>query len=153
MESRDPRLEAIWKQTAIPVVYRQVRPKPLLIRVPFAADNYGWLRGERRHKPKWDATYKRWETPVAWFDEVIQQSLNRYGRVYVIQLHKEHQKCAPACWNAKGFHCECSCMGANHGMGHPGGKWREVSETFAFSWGPRQYACRLITRKDSGRPA
>jgi len=152
MNNQDPRLRQIWSQKSIPVIYRQVRPEPLLVRLPYADDNYTWLRGDRRHKPKWDTRHTRWETPVAWFDELIERSLARFGRVYVIQLRKEQQKCASACWDAKGFHCECSCMGANHGSGHPGGRWHEVSETFAFHWGPRQYACRLIVPSGNATP-
>jgi len=150
MEQHDPRLHRIWSQSSIPVIYRQASPNPLLIRVPFSSDNYAWLRGDKRHKPRWDAQHKRWETPMAWFDDLVGRMLKRHGQVYVIQLYKEQQKCAPACWNAQGFHCECSCMGANHGSGHPDGKWHEVSETFAFQWGHRQYACRLITERSSG---
>jgi len=150
MEKQDPRLREIWRQKRIPVIYRRPRPLPTLVRLPYAADNYEWLRGERRHKPKWNPKYKSWETPIAWFDSIAQQALRRFGQVYVIQIYKEQQKCAPACWNAEGFHCECSCMGANHGSGHPGGRWHEVSETFAFEWGPRRYACRLMVALTKG---
>lgn len=145
MDAQDHRLREIWRQKTIPVIYRQSRPNPVLVRIPYSPNNFEWVRGEKRHKPEWSSTYKCWETPVAWFDELVERALRRYLKVYVIQLHKEHQKCAPACWNAKGFHCECSCMGANHGSGHPGGKWHAVSETFAFQWGARKYACRLLT--------
>lgn len=145
MDAQDPRLREIWLQKVVPVVYRQVRPEPVLLRIPYAQNNFEWVRGEKRHKPDWNAKFKCWETPVSWFDELIERTLRKFGKVYVIQLFKEHQKCAPACWNAKGFHCECSCMGANHGSGHPGGRWHEVSETFAFQWGARKYSCRLIT--------
>lgn len=144
MDRQDPKLRIIWHQTEAPVIYRQARPAPVLLRLPHSSDNYDWVRGDNLRKPIWNHKFKCWETPVSWFDDLIQRSLKRFRKVYVIQLHKEHQKCAPACWNANGFHCECSCMGANHGSGHPGGNWHEVSETFAFQWGPRQYACRLI---------
>ena len=144
MDAHDPRLRAIWTQSETPVVFKQQRPEPLLVRLPFSTDNYTWLRGNNRRKPAWDGRRKRWETPVSWFDDLILRLLKKYGKTYVVQLHKEQQKCAPACWNAAGFHCECSCMGQNHGSGHPGGKWHEVSETFAFSWGERKYACRLL---------
>lgn len=144
MDKQDPKLRQIWEQTKVPVIYRQARPSPILVRLPFSPDNFIWLRGDKRHKPKWNPKYKCWETPIAWFDNLIQRLLKAHGMVYVIQLHKEHQKCAPACWNAQGFDCECSCMGANHGSGHPEGHWREISETFAFQWGKHRYACRLI---------
>jgi hypothetical protein len=144
MEKRDPKLRSIWKQKEIPVLFRRSRPLPLLVKLPYARNNFAWLRGERRNKPNWNAQYKAWEVPIAWFDDLIKQLLDRYSKSYVIQLYREQQKCAPACWNAKGLHCECSCMGANHGTGAPGGSWYEVSETFAFSWGEQEYACRLM---------
>lgn len=144
MDNQDPKLKEIWRQSRIPVVYRRARPLPLLVRLPYFDDNFSWLRGSSHHKPKWNQRYKCWETPVSWFDVIIQKALRRSRSVYVIQVYKEQQKCAPACWNAAGFHCECSCMGANHGSGHPGGSWHEISETFAFEWGQRKYACRLI---------
>ena len=153
MENQDPRLREIWAQTVIPVVFRQMRPKPLLVRLPFASGNKIWLQGVHRGIPKWNPHYKCWETPNSWFDELIERCLRRFRKVYAIQLYREKQICAPACWNAKRFHCECSCMGAHHGAGHPGGSWYEVSETFACGWGPRQYACRLIAAKDSGQMA
>ena len=129
------------------MVFRGEKSKPILVKLPYSKDNYTWLKDERRYKPKWNEKYKSWETPVAWFDKVIKQTLRRYGQVYVIQLYREQQKCAPACWNAQGFHCECSCMGANHGTGHPGKGWYEISETFAFEWGPKEYACRHLVSK------
>ncbi len=145
MEKGDPRLKEIWRQKKVPVVFRREKSKPILVKLPYSSDNFTWLRGERRHKPKWNDKYKSWEIPVAWFDDIIKQVLKRYRQVYVLQLFREQQKCAPACWNAQGFHCECSCMGANHGTGHPGGGWYEVSETFAFEWGDKKYACRFLT--------
>ncbi len=148
---QDPKLRAIWRQSAIPVIYKQKRPQPVLVRVPYAANNYLWLRGDQQRKPAWNAQFKCWETPQSWFDYAIKLTLQKFGKVYVVQLHREQQKCAPACWDAKGFNCECSCMGANHGSGHPGGTWHEVSDTFAFSWGQRKYACRLVSAKNRGK--
>lgn len=148
MDSQDPRLREIWSQKTVPVIYRQGKSKPILLRLPYAVDNYDWLRGDRQRKPKWDQKFRCWEMPNSWFDDLISRILKRFGRIYVIQPYKEHQKCAPACWNATGFECECSCMGENHGSGHPGGNWHEVSETFAVQWGPRKYACRLISSSE-----
>jgi hypothetical protein len=51
---------------------------------------------------------------------------------------------------AEGFHCESSCMGENHGGGHPGGRWYEVSETFAVSWSVQRYSCRHLRVKKTG---
>lgn len=144
MEAKDPRLKEIWRKANPPVVFRRGKSLPLLVRVPYAATNFEWLRGTKRHKPKWNERFKCWELPAAWYDDLARRMLRSYSAVYLIQLFREQQKCAPACWNAKGLDCECSCMGENHGSGHPGERWREVSETFAFEWGPRKYACRLL---------
>jgi hypothetical protein len=124
-------------------VFRQERAKPLLLRFPFATDNRHWLKGAHRNSPTWNAKGKRWETPKSWFDDVIRRTLERFGSVYVIQAFKVQQKCAPACWDAKGFDCECSCHGANHGSRDPNG-WYVVSDTLAVSRGERQYASRLL---------
>lgn len=150
MEVRDPRLRAIWQRASPPVIFRRAGSNPLLVRLPYSATNFDWLRGDKRHKPKWNTRYKCWEAPVAWYDWLARRLLKRYSAVYLIQLYREQQKCAPACWNAEGLHCECSCMGANHGSGHPGEGWREVSDTFAFEWGPTKYACRLLVPATDG---
>lgn len=128
------------------MIYRQGGANPLMIRLPYAPDNRAWLRADRQRKPAWKKQFKCWEAPKSWFDSVISQCLHRYGRVYVIQPYKAHEKCAPACWNATGFECECSCLGANHGAQSPSGKWRVVSDTFAVRWHERELACRLIER-------
>ena len=142
-QSSEP-LRRIWRQAAIPVVFRRARPLALLIKVPFAPGNMEWLRDDRRNKPDWNGQYKAWEVPQAWFEKIIRLCLRRYQNCYVVQLHREQQVCAPACWNAQGFDCECSCMGENHGSGHPDGRCYEVSETLAVSWGAQKYACRLV---------
>lgn len=141
---RDPRLLTIWRQREIPAVVRSHKCPRVLVSVPDIKDGDAWLRGEHRGKPLWDTRFKCRTVPKSWFDDVIERALHRFGRVYVIQPYREHQTCAPACWNALGHTCECSCLGANHGAGHPGTGWREIAETFAFQWGQLQYGCRLL---------
>ncbi len=153
MDRQDPKLREIWLQKKIPVVYRQEKSKPLLVRLPYAADNRRWLKNEHRKKPKWDAKRKRWESPRSWFEDLIKRALSQFGCVYVIQSFKTQQKCAPACWNATGFDCECSCMGANHGSGDPSGRWYVISETLAVNWGEQQYSCRLVTSPGIQQPS
>jgi hypothetical protein len=136
---------AIWNQQQIPVVVRQSKGS-LLVRLPYAQGNKEWLRDERRGRPKWDASAKRWTLARAWFDDFVRRAVDRFGRVYVIQPYREMEKCARPCWEAHGFTCECSCMGANHGSQDPSG-WREITETFAVRWGERQFGCRLITAR------
>jgi hypothetical protein len=144
MDRRDPMLLQVWSQRVVPVVFRR-KSKPLIVRIPTARDNIEWLQGEHRNPPDWQPRGKYWETPKSWFEDVIRRALQKYGRVYVIQPFTEQQKCAPACWNAVGVKCECSCMGANHGSGDPAGKWHIVSETFAVRWETREYSCRLLS--------
>jgi hypothetical protein len=143
-ESHDQHLAAIWRQKKIPVVFRRERPAPLLVKLPYAPNNRDWLRDDRHNIPDWNDQYKAWETPQAWFERNVRLCLRRYGACYVIQLYREKQVCAPACWNAQGIHCECTCMGENHGTGQPGGRWYEIDETLAVSWGVQRYSCRLV---------
>jgi len=150
MESRDPRLRALWTKANPPVIFRRGGAEPLLVKLPYSPNNFIWLRADKRRKPEWNAHYKCWETPIAWYDWLAHRILRQYSAVYLVQRYREQQKCAPACWDAKGLHCECSCMGENHGSGHPGGRWHEVSDTFAFEWSTRKYACRLL--RDANQP-
>jgi len=145
---QDVNFAAIWKQPKIPVVYRRSSNQPLMIRLSYAPDNKIWLKGSARNRPKWIKANGCWEVPKAWFDEIIEKSLVRFGRVYVIQAYRAQEKCAPACWDAKGYDCECSCMGKNHGT-RSAGAWRIVSETLAVKWHERELACRLIERRNS----
>ena len=144
MNKKDPRLLHIWGQKEIPVLYRPGSGKLLLVRLPYAVTNRPWLKGDHRNQPEWVAEHKCWQTPKAWFEDIVKRSLGKYRRIYVIQPFNTQEKCAPACWNALGAECECSCMGANHGSGNPSGKWHIVSETLAVQWGEKQYSCRLL---------
>lgn len=101
----------------------------------------------------WNQEKRYWIVPAAWYDKLVEKALKKFGRVYLIQVYRELQVCAPACWNARGYHCECSCMGANHGTGHPGGGWYELDETCALNWGIKTYACRLLKLADHSKHA
>ena len=133
----------IWNQKSIPVVYREATGRPLRVRLPFREDNRSWLREGHQRQPEWNKERKYWVVPSTWFDDVIERSVRRFGGLYVIQAFKTLKKCAPACWRAQGFDCDCSCMGANHGS-ESGAGWRVISDTFAVRSGERRFACRLI---------
>jgi hypothetical protein len=137
-------LNEVWNQGHLPVIWRGGPIRPLLVRLPYAADNRDWLRDDKRSKPKWLSDHKAWSVPQSWFDELVRRAIRRYGGAYVIQPFRASEKCAPACWNAIGVHCECSCLGARHGIGNPQGKWHVVNETFAIRWGAKEFACRLL---------
>jgi hypothetical protein len=143
----DSELKAIWNQGTVPVILRRSRKgQQLRIRLPYADDNRHWLKGERTQTPHWSSLHRCWETPKAWFNELVEQCLQRHGKLYIIQPYREQEKCSPACMNAQGHECQCSCMGANHGAGNDG-SWFEVSDTFATKWGDEYLACRLMTAR------
>lgn len=146
--ARESPLYAIWSgQSRIPVAFMDTSPAPLLVRLPFRADNKLWLRNNRLRRPTWLPGYKCWQLPRAWFNDFTERVLRRYGQLYVIQPVHRHEKCAPACWNARGLDCECSCLGQHHGQGYPGGSWFVVSEACAVSYDCQDYASRLLTVK------
>lgn len=141
------RLAQVWQQQLIPVAWRSgEKGEPLLAKLPYRVDNRTWLGSMGRSKPHWNAEHKYWEIPKSWFNALVDRSLQRFGKIYVVQPYREQEKCAPACMNAHGHECQCSCMGANHGAGNDG-SWFEVSETFATRWHSRELACRLMVAK------
>ena len=139
------RLKAAWNQKTIPVALRRDgKGERVRVRLPYADDNYAWLRNGRRIRPSWNSALGCWESPKAWFNDLVNRCLRRWGLIYVIQPYQKQEICAPACMNAIGHECQCSCMGANHGQGDDGG-WFSTSEAFAARWGDRELACRLMT--------
>lgn len=137
----------VWDQRQIPVVLRRSGTgERLRVRLPVADDNRRWLQNGRRNAPEWFAEKAYWELPKAWFNDFVDRALRRYGKVYIIQPHREQEKCSPACQNAAGHECQCSCMGQHHGAGNDG-TWFEVSDTFATRWGEKELACRLLTAR------
>ncbi len=141
------RLSEVWKQTRIAVLFRKGKGHKLMVKLPFADNNNVWLRNARRAKPAWNGQYKCWELPQAWFNDLVSRILTRHRKLYIIQPYREQEVCAPACWNANGHECQCSCMGENHGSGNSGGRFT-VSETFATRWSGQELACRLMTKQE-----
>ena len=144
MSADEERLRQIWNNQIIPVILRRGGKGQLpRVRLPYADNNRLWLRDGRRNSPTWIESGKYWEIPKAWFNDFVQRALKKHGKLYVIQPYREQEICAPACMNAVGHECQCSCMGANHGAGNDG-SWFEASETFATRWGDQHLACRLM---------
>ena len=147
LKMSNSQFDYVWHQKRIPVIMRRTgKGQHLLARLPYTETNREWLRNKRRTAPVWNSSKKYWELPKAWFNDFVNRSLERYGKVYIIQPYREQEKCAPACMNAIGHECQCSCMGQNHGAGNDG-TWFEVSETFATRWSNLQIACRLLTAR------
>ncbi len=140
------RLLNIWQQDQIPVIRRIGVGYDLRVKLPYREDNRAWLAQLGRRRPKWNDGLKCWEIPKAWLGRVVELCLNRYRRVYIVQPHHSQEICARACWEAQGYECECSCLGAHHGSQDSGRNWREVSDAFATRWGEQEIACRMLTR-------
>lgn len=140
-------IKHVWNQTNVPVIIRRAKAgQKHRLRLPFSETNRDWLRNNRRDRPVWLTDGKYWEIPKAWFNDFVERSLKRYGQVWIIQPYRESEKCAPACMNARGHECQCSCMGENHGAGNDG-SWFEVSEAFAIRWNEEELAARLLVAK------
>jgi hypothetical protein len=151
MPVSNPEYDRVWQQNTIPVIIRDGLIAPLVIRLPYSDGNRDWLRDDRRSKPKWMATHRAWSIPKTWFEHTVTRAIARFGAIWVIQPYRGIEKCAPACWKATGVHCECSCMGANHGSQNPFGRWYIIPKTFAFRVGPREYSCNLLRRQSTAR--
>ena len=144
-------IRAVWRAAKIPVILRKGAGHPLQLKLPGDPSNVvwrismgQWLQNGRRNRPKWNARYKCWDLPQAWLNSLVKQILGSFKKLYLIQPYREQEKCAPACFNATGHDCQCSCMGANHGQGGPDAGWFVVSDTFATRWGDEHLACRLM---------
>lgn len=140
----DARLKKIWNQNRIPVVFRRERRGVLCVRLPYASNNRVWLQDRHHAHPEWNSQLKYWVVPAGWCNELLRRLIQEHGAVYFVHPFNVLEVCAPACWNAVGAECECSCMGEHHGSGEPAGRWHIVSEIFAAQWGPRKYSCRLL---------
>lgn len=140
------RITNVWRQKFTPVIYRRGKGYPLLMKLPYEVGNRAWLQNYGRIHPKWIAEMKCWELPQAWYNDLVNGTLTKWRKLYIIQPYREQEKCAPACWNAVGHECQCSCMGANHGSQNGGG-WYIVSDTFATRWNTYELACRLLKLK------
>ena len=144
MRRDDQELKKVWSQFAVPVIIRRNKKgQQHRLRLPYSDSNREWLRNGRTIRPLWYAQQRYWEIPKAWFNDVVNRALARFGRIYIIQPFREQEKCAPACMNAVGHECQCSCMGQNHGAGNDG-SWFEVNEAFATRWNDEEWACRLL---------
>jgi hypothetical protein len=145
-KSPEGRFQQLWdsacRDGGVPVIIKDAQP-PVRFRLPYAENNRSLIKGAHARKPTWNRNSYQWEVPVAWFDNLIEGCLRRYGEVYVVQLHNITEKCAPACRYAKGFDCVCACMGKNHGVGDGEGDWIDVSETFSFST-HQNFSCRHL---------
>ena len=144
--SIEKNFEQIWWQSKVPVVFRMGVGHRLKVRLPYAETNKQWLMSFCRSKPKWDRDGRFWSLPSTKLNDFVNRTLDKYGQVYLIQPYREKEICASACWNARGYECNCSCMGARHGAGGDGRNWHEVSETCAILWEKLKYACRLLKK-------
>jgi len=138
-------IDAVWNQKRRPVVWRASEAgEKSRVRLPYRPDNKEWLKSLGKTKPAWNGS--EWILPRSWFNRFVDAALDRYAEVYIIQPYNEMEICAPACRNAKGHECQCSCMGQNHGAGDDG-RWFDISETLSMRWQGKELASRLLTKR------
>lgn len=143
-----PDVQTIWANGSLPVI--AVPPHgELRIRLPYNAANKSWLHIGRT-KPTWNAKDKYWSVPRSWLNRMSRRAVQAFGQCYVIQSFRESERCAPACWNAAGVDCSCSCLGEHHGCDGEG--WFVVDEAFACRAGERQFSVRLLSEKVKPAP-
>lgn len=158
------RIKQVLRQRSVPSIVRKVSDdqQGLHVRLPFDPTNRAWLaKGKQEWRVDWNDAKEHWVTPVSWFADdaacgyigLAKRCLERYGQLYIIQPYMPTKKCAPACMNAAGLICDCSCMGEHHGEGGPNADWFVVNEAFCVKTaGPRQVACRLVSAENGLPP-
>jgi hypothetical protein len=147
--SEERTLAAVWNNGDIPVIAVPVTGR-IKIRIPYSDSNRAWLQ-IGRSKPEWDKVKRHWTVPRCWLTRMSKHAVKAFGRCYIVQAFKESERCAPACWNAAGLDCSCSCLGENHGQGDDG-SWYVVDDVFACRAGGVQYAVRLIAERQPKKP-
>ena len=144
MSDEEQKMIGVWRQDAVPVIYRELKGHPLLVRLEYSDFNRQWLQKLGKSYPEWNWQYHHWELPKSWFNDLVESLLKHYGQLYVIQPYNKNEECCYACQNAKYHLCECSCMGVNHGSQHDDNTWFSVSEAFVGERDGRPLACRLM---------
>lgn len=145
--SRD--VASVWKQglKLVPVIGVPSRAehgeaRKLRVRLPYRDGNRGLIR-VGGPEPEWDKQAKCWIVPRSWLDRLARRLVDVFGQCYVIQTRNESEICAPACMNASGLDCECSCEGEHHGSENEE-NWFVVCDSFACRRGPTRRSVRLI---------
>ncbi len=150
IETDERRIKEIWNNSKTSILLRRGgKGEKLRVRICgrklFDAGDMAWLKDDKKIDPEWNQKLRCWETPKSWFNRLVKNFVQTDGGLYIVQPFREQEKCSPACQNAKGHECQCSCMGEHHGAGNIDSGWFTVSDTFATRWGSKSLACRLIT--------
>ena len=145
-------MRLLWREVSFPILYNPGKGKPLLLRLSppekrpqlQPTDEYEFLVEPNKHRPKWGILKRHWELPHSWLDDLVKKIVGARRALYLTQHIRSYETCSKQCQEAKGFDCECSCMGARHGENNLHSGWFEISEYFAVKSGEEQLACRLI---------
>src|SRR4051794_26479509 len=90
----------VWNQGTVPVILRRAGAgERLRLRIPLARNTLIWLQHGKRIAPVWLSREKCWQTPKAWFNDLVEMILRRHKKIYIIQPFREQEKCSPACLN------------------------------------------------------
>lgn len=92
----------------------------LHVLIPYHKNNRQALRvltNARKSNVVWDKTNGYWTIPKAHLATLRDAFVDHYGACIVkVQAGKTPGKCHEVCQNAVGPECECSCVGAFHGI-------------------------------------
>ncbi len=146
-------MRQLWTNVLHPILYRPGDSKPLMLRLAapgkskpqiHSVEEFQFLFRPKHHHPRWDMAKRHWELPNSWLDWIVRRVVQEKGTLYLVQYMNSFQTCSRQCQEAKGFDCECSCMGARHGENDIDSGWYEVTDLFAVKSEGQQLSCRLI---------
>lgn len=141
-----PELKAFLEASKLPVLLNTKTKGKIMLRFPNEEKHEDFVAGGQRSEPEWKP-YGAWFVARSALRSHAQRCIAKWGGCWIVQSYREKEVCAPACQNAIGLECHCSCMGLYHGheAEATSGKWHVVNEAFCVRWGDVVYAVRRIS--------
>lgn len=91
----------------------------VIAKIPARKGNRRWLhRDVRIRSPRLDGD--RWVLPRNCLTRLVTAAVDRYGHIVVCRDMSRLSRCNRACLEATGADCDCSCLGAHHGVDSTG---------------------------------
>lgn len=120
----------------------------IMARFPYVKDNRKWLKDTCRVKsPEYDNNSKHWTLSRNSLRAVIAGSIDRFGGVELYRDVSALSKCDIRCQQARGYDCDCSCYGENHGTESGGwiarGEFALIADMGDVRRVKLTYSCRM----------
>lgn len=133
-------------ESKIPVLLNPKTKGKIMLRFPNEEKHQAFVEAGQKSEPEWKP-YGAWLVARSALRSHAQRCIGEWGSCWIVQSYREKEVCAPACQNALGLECHCSCMGLYHGheAEASSGKWHVVNEAFCVRWGDVVYAVRRIS--------